>query len=631
MPAGKDRIAHDVDDISSDKQLLGYAAAGQLAQLIRQQPSLTQGKIAQGAGFGANRQNAGAALAAALRKGLKAQHLKKLDEIIGALAPDLDGTGGLSSLALRLSGDPRHKIKSESLTAHVPPSWTKKILQNPASDETGVLIQASALLSAFLAADKMDTGASVAVVRERYRGEIDELVRRLILVSVAPPTSRNYDAQILLGSLASYAFDQIKDLLEQELRYSPLGFRVWRSITKLVKFSGESPYADALKAWVRELMRDAEELRKTSLYAGRSLDLECAITVPAAWSPPEDDWIGDVLRQRARNGEATIRERGMAAMGLWQRAISEGRPALESTREDLYGLISEFRNRDSQPAAGLRWVAATLQYVIDKKVAVFNAWTDISEEDKDWFRHVQEAADQLDNYDIPDHLRTGTKNLFRHMILQNAGVYRRQAIETVVTSGWNGPVARALCFLLRNEKEEVWLRVRAEFALGFLQKPDPAVRESLTQACLDAYRHLKLDELPAEKPARARITEMHSSLFAVGDCFGVAGAEEQAKRAREKLRPVLTGLAGTAEYADRDRALSLRRAARAAAYLLVIAAQPRVGSEKDLSEALLEKLSGHPDDVTANLSKWALRFRFAEDGKKVRPLLAAAECDGGAY
>jgi hypothetical protein len=76
-----------------------------------------------------------------------------------------------------------------------------------------------------------------------------------------------------------------------------------------------------------------------------------------------------------------------------------------------------------------------------------------------------------------------------------------------------------------------------------------------------------------------------------------------------------------------ERALILRRAARAAAYLLTITAQPRDGNGKDLSQELLEHLARHPDPVTARLSKWALSFRFADDGS-VRPLLYAVEYEG---
>jgi hypothetical protein len=552
---------------------------------------------------------------------LSVEHLQDLDEVIGALAPDLEDTGGLSSLALRLSTERRDQITVRSLTAHVPPGWTGEILKDPAHDEIGVLIQASALLSAFLSAGKVDTvGTSITSIGDRYGKELDQLVRRLILIAVAPPTSRNYDAQIMLGSLASYAFEPMRNRLESELRYSPLGFRVWRAITKLVKLIEPGEHDNALRAWVKSLIRDSEALRERSLYAGRSLDLELAITIPAAWSPPGRDWVGEALRTRAMNPGATIRERGTAVMGLWERAITEDLPDLERTEKDLRKLITEFKNPDSRPdaAAGLRWIAATLEHVIDNRVAVCNRWPDV---DEPWFRHVHEAANELDDSEIPAHLRTGTKNLFLHMILQNAGVYRRQAIETVVTSGWNQPVAQALGFLLRNEKNEAWLRIRAEFALGFLQKPSPSVEADLTGACLEAYENLKLGEIADdEEPPRARITEVHSSLFAVGDCFGVAGAEERAKSARERLRPVLTGLADVSG----PRAQILVRAARSAAYLLTVTAQPREGDEKDLSQELLEKLSDHPDQVTARLSKWALSFRFAPDGE-VRPMLAAAE------
>jgi hypothetical protein len=205
------------------------------------------------------------------------------------------------------------------------------------------------------------------------------------------------------------------------------------------------------------------------------------------------------------------------------------------------------------------------------------------------------------------------------MLLQNAGVYRRQAIETVVTSCWTEPVARALVHLLENEAAESWLRIRALFALSFLQRPD-LVEEDLTKGCQQAYENLGLDENPDTEPPRTRITEMHAALFAVGDCLGVAGAENYAKNARKELRPILTYLAETRGR----RAAILHRAVRGAAYLLTITAQPREGGAKDLSQELLELLCHHPDPVTASLGRWALNFRFGPDGS-VRSLLEAAE------
>jgi hypothetical protein len=399
-----------------------------------------------------------------------------------------------------------------------------------------------------------------------------------------------------------------------------MSFRVWRAVTKLVKLSQDGEHADALKVWVRQLMRDAEGLRKDSLYAGRSLDLELAITVPAAWSPDRDDWIGQALLTRARNPEATIRERGTASMGLWQRALRDDRPSLKKTRDDLRELIAEFRDPESRrdAPAGLRWLAATLEHVIDKEMEVCNDWPDV---DEDWFRNVSDAADELDHAGLPDHLLIGTKNLFKHMILQNAGVHRREAIETVVTSGWSAPVARALGSLLEKEQQEAWLRVRVEFALSFLQQHDATVESDLTRACEHAYAGLKLNQIPEDQaPPRSHVTEMHCSLFAVGDCFGAPDCEERARSARTTLAPILTRLAD----AHGDRALMLRRPARAAAYLLTVTAQPSHGGKPDLSRVLLEKLAGHPDPVTARLSGWALSFRFAPDGT-VRPLLAAVE------
>jgi hypothetical protein len=617
----RDRIHQDVTDISSTDELLRYALAGQLERLAER--GYTHGRVAQGAGFGTTPRNAGPALAKALREGPRAAQLHQLDEIIGTLDPSLDGTGGLSSLALRLSDEPRDTAHGSSLAARVPARWTTQVLANPPGDEIGVLLQASAVLSEFMAAGKMHSADVIETIRSRYGRDLELLVRRLILISASPPTASSYDAQILLGMLASYAFELVRDRLDPQLRRWPMSFRVWRAVTKLVRLSEDGGHADALRAWVKRLMREAEALRKDSIYAGRSLDLELAIIIPPAWSPPRDDWVGQALLARARNRDATLRERGTAAMGLWQRALRDGHPSVKRrATEDLRELITEFRDPASRrdAHAGMRWLAITLEHVIDKEVEVCNDWPDV---DESWFRNVQDAADELTG--VPKPVLTGTRNLFRHMILQNAGVHRRDAIETVVTSGLSAPVARALGSLLEKEQGEAWLRIRAEFALSFLQQHDPTVEADLTGACRLAWARLKPDETPVDQAfPRSHVTEMHSSLFAVGDCFGVPGCGDLAMSARTTLEPILTSLAD----AEGDRAMKLRRPARAAAYMLTMTAQPTSGGKPDLSRVLLEKLSRHPDPETAKLSNWALSFRFAPDGA-VRPMLAAAEQRGG--
>ncbi len=616
--------AQDVTDISRVDQLLRYAAAGQLEPLLGK--GFTQERIALGAGLGATARTAGPVLATALRDHFTAAQLHGLDEIIGALASDLDGRGGLSSLALRLSGERaadgrkqrRDKDREDGLAAHVPPSWTRKMLADPPAGEIGVLMQASALLSEFMAAEKMAAPGVINIIHDRHSEEMMLLVRRLALISAGPPASRNYDAQTMLGMLSSYAFEQMKDCLESKVRFSPLGFRIWRAIAKLVKLNEAGTNTEALRVWVERLISDSGRLRKDSLHAGSHYDLELALTIPAAWSPPGHDWVGDALRARAWDNDATVRERGTAVMGLWQRAISEDRPDLDGTTRDLHDLIVEFRNPDTRPdaAAGFRWLAATLEHVIENKEAVCNHWPDPGES---WFQHVQDAANTLDHAGIPVHLRTGTKNLFLHMVLQNAGVYRRRAVETVVTSGMNQPVARALESLLDSETQEAWLRVRVQSALGFMMRNDVAAEMGLTRACQHAYQNI-VRTADSQPPPRAHITEMHASLFAVGDCFGIEGAEERAKDVRESLRSILTALASM----KGARAKILGRPARAAAYLLTVTAQPRTGTRRDLSQELLQKLGTHPDPVTRKLSTWVLSFRFAPDGA-IRPLLAAIE------
>jgi hypothetical protein len=614
MPGPLDRISQEVTDISAPDQLLRYALAGQLDRLRYQRPDVSQGRIAEAARLRDNQRYAASALSHALREGPSVAQLTKLDEVIGVLSPDLDSTGGLSSLNMRLSAGPRGGI----LMAQVPPSWTAGSLVHRPSSELEVLAQASALLSTFSVAERVDD-RSVREIRYTYRHELELLVRRLVLISVSPPTARSYDAQMMLGSLASYAFEPMQDWLETAVRYSPMAFRVWRAITKLVRLRSSGDRTDELREWVQRLVSDSGALRPWSLDPGQSLDLELALAVPAAWSPASNDWAGDALRSRARDSRATIRERGTAAMGLWQRALEQNR-GVRATEQDLRDLIDEIGEGESRPdaPAGLRWVAATLRHAIDNRVPVCNDWPEV---DEPWFDHVQEAARELDRLPIADHLRASTKTLFLHMILQNAGVYRRQAIETVVTAGMTNPVAQALGRLLQDEQDEAWLRSRAESALGSLQRANRHVEDDLTHACQSAYRNLGLGQLAeTQEPPRSRITEVHASLFAIGDCFGVPGVEDRAKSARDRLKPVLTDLA----EATGDRAMIMRRAARAAAYLLAVTALPQENGKPDLSKDLLEKLQHHPDEVTARLSRWALSFRFKPDGS-VRPLLDAPE------
>ena len=134
MAVGSDRIKRgatekhrdqDVTNISSPHQLLRYAMAGQLAHLLERREDLNQGKIAHAA-LGGDPRNAASKLSTALATGPSADLSRNLDEIIGALDPDLESTGGLCSLALRLAEEDRGRQQiKDSLTAHVPPSWTR--------------------------------------------------------------------------------------------------------------------------------------------------------------------------------------------------------------------------------------------------------------------------------------------------------------------------------------------------------------------------------------------------------------------------------------------------------------------------------------------------------------------------
>jgi hypothetical protein len=500
------------------------------------------------------------------------------------------------------------------LADRVPASWAQEILQGPADDEVGVLTQASALLSAFLAAEQFDrvdhTSRTVQAVHNRYFEEIVHVVDQLIILGYAPPTPRSVEALIMLGTLGGYAFEIVKNELEYALK-QPLGFRVWRVITALVMLSRRASHTPSLRRWVRKQLNAAEELREKSLYPGRSLDLELAIRIPPSWSPVQDDWAGEALLKRANNSQATICERGTAAMGLWQRAIANPQQDAVRVAADFAPLIAQFEGpaMRQDAYAGMRWAAATLRHVITNGVGVCNTWPEV---DEPWMQNVDDAVGQLEG-SIPPEILPATKTLVRHSLVQNAGIYRRQAIEALAAGGWTGPVARAIERFLELEHTESWLRTRALFGLGFLQQRDRSVQDSLAAACDYAYSNLK------DNPTRAQVAEMHSALFAVGDCFGAAGVpEHDVRQMRSSIREVLENLV----KGPLTNNNSMFPVSRATAYLLTFMILPRENRGEDLAEVLLRELRNHPDGATRELSRWASENRIDETGA-VRPLVHA--------
>lgn len=605
-------VGYDIDDISKPDELIRYAARAQI-DLVREAASQTTIAKAIGMANRADTSTAGANLSHLLASGTFSDaRLQKLDEVIVALAPERDShIGGLSSLAICLRG----LTGRESLSDRVPANWAQEILRGPAGDEVGVLTQASALLSAFLAAEEIDKidprSRAVRGVRGRYSTEIAHVVEQLIILGYAPPTPRSVEALIMLGTLGAYAFEPIRDALEEALA-QPLGFRVWRVITTLVMLSRRTGHTQALRTWVKSLLRDADPIREHSLYPGRSLDLELAIRVPPYWSPPMDDWAGAALLARANNPMATIQERGTAAMGLWQRAQEDPNRDLNQVAAAIDMLIKEFETPHESPDiySGMRWVAATLKHAMAHDASVGNGWPQV---DEPWMRHVNEAVDYIERHLTEPRVLPGTKTLLRHSLLQSAAIYRRQAVEALVAGGWTGPVASALERFLELERDESWLRIRALFALGFLQHRDRGVQKSFAAACQLAYSNLR------GTPTRAQIAEMHSALFAVGDCFGAEGVpEEDVRRTRDSIQNVLTGIV--------EEQLTIRESlfpvSRACAYLLTFTILPRSNGNEDLAEVLLKELCRHPDRTTRELSAWALKNRIDEAGV-VRPLVHA--------
>jgi len=611
-PSGKaDDEIHTLRDITNARDLIRYAVQVQL-HLI--------GRTAADIASRNPRDHQGLSRCLAGDEEFTQGTLRQLDTLItaisGSMPPDSAPThvGGLAPFAARIGQDTGHA----PTWVEIPPRWVRDALETRSHDEIHVLAQASALLNTFRSVQQ--DGGSTEVLLARNAAAIQRVAEQLILLAGGPPTARHYEAQALLGSLAMHAFDTVLTELVASITNQPLGFRSWRSLTKLVATvarTNQTHLEDKLKRKLVPLLNDVAELRNASINPGRSLDLEFFIAVPWGWAGESADGerINRLLLGRAEDKTATLRERGMAAMGLWQRAMANER--VSDVRDEVLKLIRLFdapaQRKDLKH--GFNWVARNLEYVMRQSIAVCNDFPAVEDP---WYGAVEDTIENAPELTgLPTSIRIGTQRLVRHALLQNAGVLRRTAIDTLRSGGLVEEVSHVLVRLLhqRTEPEDAWLRVRALFALGFMQPRDVVTEGNLTAACANAFVRVARGDATGSE-----IVELQTALFALGDVYGVTGAEDQsfveaAGRVRNKLRIriedfVNSALCNDPHYSSVSRAL---------VYLLAFTAQPGTG---DLSHRLLKQLLGHSDKVTRDFSDWA-QFRFADD--RVRPLLYAIE------
>ncbi|WP_146772013.1 hypothetical protein [Lentzea atacamensis] len=586
-----------ITGVDDPRQLLRYAAIAQL-EAVKEATGYRQQRVAANMPMYNKKGGLNRAL-----KDPKDNLLALLDNVILSLLPDLGRTGGLTALAVRL----RRKGPTEALIPVLPAAWGREITRRELRDEVDVLNAAAKIVQKMLAVRD-----NARHVLDRNRDVLHDIIARLILIGAAPPTPHNVEALLLLGSLAGVpsAFEMVDGQLEEALEANPLGFRVWRAVTAVVKLNETDPAAEnSIRPWVQDQLKAAEDRRIDSLFPARCLDLELAIAIPESWSPPgEEDWAADALRRRIDNTKASVRERGTAATGLWERACAqENELHRKATEVYLRGVIEKFRAEatDTDHGSGLRWVADTLEHILDRNIAVCdNNWPKTGDPA---LRIVDEAAQVIieQRVTLPENIRTATQELFRHALLQNAGVHRRHAVDTLASGSWTAPLVPALEHVLRHEESRTWLRCRALFALSFLQERSRDVERVMREACERAKKKVDLALRESPHLPLSLAAEMHAALFAVGDCYGTVGSEADARRLRRHLDPMLRELLELSSTNE-----SLTRIGRAAAYTVAVTARD---DDKSSREMLQHAVNDHQDEATARLCGWALG-RFNDDG-----------------
>jgi hypothetical protein len=580
-----------VTQIQDDEQLLRYAAAAQIAKL-----PISQRNLSNRAGMLSSR------MSEALhgKKIFTEQQLKDLDLVIGVLDPGAIRGGGLASFAAKLRAN-------TSVSAHVPSTWTPELLEVPelSAQDSGMavfsLLQGSALLAASQTAGDL-------LRSSEYRAAFDKVVNQLLLVGLSPPTARSVEALLMIGNLARYGFAQIDARLGEALS-EPLGFRVWRAFTTIVRLSRTEPPNELptslIKERVRLHLRKSMDFRSMSLYPARSLDLELAMAVPRSWSLPPDDWAGRVLESRADRHDVTVRERAMAATSLWERAVGQTEQPIVA--EKLTAIIDDFEQDETEVREGLRWAAATLRQSIAFEEPVCNNWPSVSGLLNDQVKLVTEATAQLslpaglDENASPrkkEELRAATQFLIQHAVLQNSGTYARRAVDTLRVAGWGAPAAEVLGRIAADP--DTGLRARSLFAIGYMMDRAPVVHRVLLEACEQSWGRLR--DIGDGEPSHDLVSEAHAALFAIGDCFGAVDAVEEATRIREDMKTIVD------EIVSKCTEPPLYPVARAACYMIAFTGTLADGH----STTLLRGLSEHKDKVTRALSRWALNHRISD-------------------
>jgi hypothetical protein len=600
----------EVNDITNDDQLIKFAAKSQVNLLMAGPRKYSQHAIAQLMGV------SDPALADWLNKGMLDEVRRRLEAAIITLDPDLGRAGGLSAYVARLRG----RRDGKNMPMLIAPVWTNDLLHERAERPVDVLLQASALLSAFLEAD-----GAADLVCQQYDGQLRRVVEQLVLIGVSPPTPYSVEALILLGGIGRYAFKVVSSILEREL-HGPMGFRVWRVVTSIVHAGGgasrrstgaagrteHGPMED-WAGWIQlQLGRHSEALRKASLYPARSLELELAIAVPSEWSPYNGkDWAAEVLRSRARDEKATVRERGTAALGAWERALKHGTPAAQAGGrrflENLITQVAEEHHLFHTIPGGRAWLTATIRQTLESGERVCNIWEG-DHQGQPCLEAVHAVAQQLTSPAVPAPILDAARFLFEHALLQNAGVYRRRAVDALRAGGLSGPVTDALGRLLDFGDIDVWLRCRALFAIGFLQERGANVQRILPDAYQQSMETL-LHGKEAGAVTRDMVSEVHAALFAIGDCFGALGARQEAQTVRATIDETLPALVKECEDPDPKwrGEEKLFPVARAAAYMLTVTAQPE---DRDWLTSLID----YPDPVVGETARWALAKRFNDAG-----------------
>lgn len=417
---------------------------------------------------------------------------------------------------------------------------------------------------------------------------VDRLIDELLTV-VGTPRGEGSVIVTTAAALREWALPAI----ERHMK-SPIGWRSWRIVARMLRLYEDASTTDALHATlfseIRELLRRAVEGEFFNLSPGRVFFEEALRRTPGIRDKDNNlvNWQWDFVPTHLRRTAA-------AASEPWRRRLYCA--LCLARRQDTQDLALDLALRmlsEEEAGGGLEHGARELIATIDPTHRALRKRGRAIEE------LVADAINSTDTFfdEVPSSFRSATIQLVRHAVLSIDTTSRRTACDTLIAGNVADVASRFVASLASRRDSPEWMREIACVVLGYLREHESL--EPLTAIAVD--------------PTSGQSTR-HAAVLAAGDvAFGPArlGAENKAKASLQRLLGLINA---------RDDAQHEPRLEQAVTYSAIMMNLWRPPDPRTLPA--LKAVSKRRDELTSSLATWGIEQleTHAGDEHRIVPIV----------